>query len=292
MRLTFTRICLALALASCSGRPAAPPEPRRTNDTARAKELMRAVQSAWRDAETLSVEMEESYAGHPERDRKRLLLKRPDRVRWDDPPEGKESNHYVFDGRNGWGFFDGKNSYTKHPGEAAWTDYDAGPLVSLFFQMDPDEILEESMMADEVAIRHDLLGEELCEIIRWKCPGLARNGEAELWIDSTSRPRRFYLAQTPYGMDPTDGQIKPFPQGRDSPRFFKTVDYVAIERSKPLSDDLFAFTPPPDAENKGADLLAAGTLAPVFEAVRLDGQVVRLSEFRGRPVLLNFWSAG
>src|ERR1051325_4211386 len=35
---------------------------------------------------------------------------------------------------------------------------------------------------------------------------------------------------------------------------------------------------------------AAGTIAPDFRAATLDGQVIELSSFRGRPVLLNFFA--
>jgi peroxiredoxin len=37
--------------------------------------------------------------------------------------------------------------------------------------------------------------------------------------------------------------------------------------------------------------LAAGAPAPDFELVDLDGQRVALSDYRGRPVLINIWSA-
>lgn len=39
-----------------------------------------------------------------------------------------------------------------------------------------------------------------------------------------------------------------------------------------------------------ADLVKAGSVAPDFELADLNGETVRLSDFRGRPVILNFWA--
>ncbi|MEK3835853.1 MULTISPECIES: TlpA family protein disulfide reductase [unclassified Paenibacillus] len=39
-----------------------------------------------------------------------------------------------------------------------------------------------------------------------------------------------------------------------------------------------------------AGRMTAGALAPAFEAVTLQGEKVRLSEYKGRVVLLNFWA--
>ena len=40
----------------------------------------------------------------------------------------------------------------------------------------------------------------------------------------------------------------------------------------------------------GDDVVVAGA-APGFEAVDLDGRPVRLADYRGRPVLINFWAS-
>jgi cytochrome oxidase Cu insertion factor (SCO1/SenC/PrrC family) len=43
------------------------------------------------------------------------------------------------------------------------------------------------------------------------------------------------------------------------------------------------------AAAQGGQLLKDGTAAPDFTATGLDGKEVKLSSFKGKPVLLNFW---
>lgn len=45
-----------------------------------------------------------------------------------------------------------------------------------------------------------------------------------------------------------------------------------------------------DDENRAPDGLPAGTAAPDFEIKTLDGKAIRLSDYKGRTVLLHFWS--
>ena len=49
-------------------------------------------------------------------------------------------------------------------------------------------------------------------------------------------------------------------------------------------------TPPADQRRAAAVGLDAGKLAPEFEVSSPDGSRVRLSDLRGRPVIINFWS--
>lgn len=40
----------------------------------------------------------------------------------------------------------------------------------------------------------------------------------------------------------------------------------------------------------GGELVEAGSVAPPFELPDVNGEIVRLSDFAGRPVILNFWA--
>ena len=59
-----------------------------------------------------------------------------------------------------------------------------------------------------------------------------------------------------------------------------------------LALPLWAHAAPPGAERSGArgDYAAGRTRAPAFAIRTLDGKLVRLTELRGRPVVLDFWA--
>ena len=65
---------------------------------------------------------------------------------------------------------------------------------------------------------------------------------------------------------------------------------------QPIADSLFTFTPPADAQlvtafSKnvfGPDL--AGTKIPPLKFKSVDGKVVPIESFRGKPLLLDFWA--
>lgn len=46
------------------------------------------------------------------------------------------------------------------------------------------------------------------------------------------------------------------------------------------------------ATNRAISGAEVNTMAPDFEAVDIDGRTVRLSELRGKPVVLAFWFYG
>jgi peroxiredoxin/outer membrane lipoprotein-sorting protein len=72
---------------------------------------------------------------------------------------------------------------------------------------------------------------------------------------------------------------------------FIRTDYANWALDKPVAPSTFAWTRPRTATLYPTnDLLAVGTPAPNFSAMTADGKVVHLSDFRGRPVILDFWA--
>lgn len=74
------------------------------------------------------------------------------------------------------------------------------------------------------------------------------------------------------------------------------AEVTRYETDFPLKPSFFDFVPPPDYTIETPDTPPAspqpGDKAPDFEATDLDGRPVRLSDFAGKAILLNFWTYG
>ncbi|HVK04405.1 MAG TPA: TlpA disulfide reductase family protein [Armatimonadaceae bacterium] len=69
------------------------------------------------------------------------------------------------------------------------------------------------------------------------------------------------------------------------------LDYSAWTFDAPVAPQTFVWSVPPGAEeNTGPKLLAVGSPAPDFSAVTPDGKKVRLSDYKGQIVVLDFWA--
>jgi AhpC/TSA family len=76
------------------------------------------------------------------------------------------------------------------------------------------------------------------------------------------------------------------------------VDFERLNAGEPLPAETFDFDPPKNAKLVDAVPIPGQTgsyllnkPAPDFELKTLDGERIRLSELRGKPVLLNFWAS-
>jgi len=58
-----------------------------------------------------------------------------------------------------------------------------------------------------------------------------------------------------------------------------------------IADDDASTADPRAAKVAVAGLATAGQTAPDFEAATLDGKTVRLSDYAGRPIVVNFWAS-
>lgn len=104
-----------------------------------------------------------------------------------------------------------------------------------------------------------------------------------LWVDpKTNLPARY----SAYSFE--DGKFV------ETTRF----DYSDWALDKPIDASLFAWTPPatateyvPPPQPTLPPLLAAGTQAPDFTAQDRDGKAMKLSDFAGKVVVLDFWAS-
>ncbi|HEX5323195.1 MAG TPA: redoxin domain-containing protein [Capsulimonadaceae bacterium] len=68
-------------------------------------------------------------------------------------------------------------------------------------------------------------------------------------------------------------------------------DFAKWSLNQPIASARFAWNPPAGAkEFAEPKLLAKGTTAPDFAAQTPDGKTVHLSDFKGKPVVIDFWS--
>lgn len=74
-------------------------------------------------------------------------------------------------------------------------------------------------------------------------------------------------------------------------------EWSEVRVNKKIPSKVFAWSPPADWKQwrmpkLGSNLLTAGTRAPDFQLTLADGKKVKLSDFRGQVVWLNFWRVG
>ena len=89
---------------------------------------------------------------------------------------------------------------------------------------------------------------------------------------------------------PDQAVAQPTPPGRRRPSAGRLI-LTALGMAVILLTLVFiVFAPKPGTTTVSGGPAAVGRLAPDFVTPTLDGQSVRLSQFRGRPVLVNFWA--
>lgn len=80
-------------------------------------------------------------------------------------------------------------------------------------------------------------------------------------------------------------------QASVSPRQVESIEFSHWKLNTPIGDGKFAYTPPAGAKLYVApQVLASGTTASDFTVQDKDGKPVKLSDYKGKTVVLDFWA--
>jgi len=259
--------------------PGALPE---TPEGKKAQEIFEAAQAMLRKVEAVeySVEILRQGEGIDPKEaptRRRVQAKRPNMARFEEA-SARWEGVYLLDGAWLWIFPKTGKTY-RRSGQMDFYLTISGihtePYYRLFCEKNPTRVLGG---AHDVKVGRENVGDVECDAIEWTQPDSMRNEKKHrFWIDADRKPRRYRL-EWKY-------------QGKT---YVESVTYGPLDLAATPAAETFRFTPPADWADEGKvdmdDLLVAvGSKAPDFEATDLDGRKVKLSDFRGKAVLLNFW---
>lgn len=216
-------------------------------------------------------------------------------------PADKEEYLLVSDGQKSWAFVPKLKQYTEEessPVQAADEEEDSGSdderdLAETFIRLIPEHL---ATFAREAQVA-DVHGTQQVKAGRGK----------EAWpvvrVLSKDDPRRG-LTLTELTINPESlavGRLvwsnRTNAQGEKTV-LRMTVEFTDYRLGEPVEESLFSFVPPKNARRVDAVPIPGQTgsflvnqPAPDFELKTLEGERVRLSELRGKPVVLNFWAS-
>jgi thiol-disulfide isomerase/thioredoxin len=243
--------------------------------TATAKALLSKVAESYRNLKTAHFEFEQitEQTGEHSASRAALrcktLISQPGKLRVETTGFG-EPTILISDGRATWRYYPEANEFTEVPtGMEPLGSSLLGSYIWLGQVREPVRI-----------IRQERLGATDCTVIQiGREGGFART----LWID----PKTEMVWKEEQTEASTTGGA---PSNKTGIRF-TVVDTQAV-----LAPELFVFDPSRTQardrreRQQKAPLTRAGTAAPDFTLRDLEGKEVKLSELRGKAVLLDFWA--
>lgn len=315
---------LLLPLAVATAQNAVPPA--ETSAPAEALRILNEVSQKYADAKSFHIEAQEEMIWYNDwrRSWEKTVMSSTDapdgRYRYEGRG-GSGGGVIVSDGKTVWMYHPDENLYT----ETSATDGKAaGPRIVQMQDQAPQraKYLRRDMahMTDRL-IGAQLLPEETltingaqrrCIVIHYgpadvkqdlpsDYQSLAGKEQGTIWIDKERMTvvKKVRSADS-FIRDP--GSIARFPIHDET-----TTTFSIVELNVPIPDSTFVFSPPADAklvdefpaQKKFRPQLAAeekanndmiGKAAPDLELKSEDGKVVRLSSFRGKPVLIDVWA--
>lgn len=179
------------------------------------------------------------------------------------------STTYVSDGKLQTEYNQSKNRYTKTKVPADFQDVTSRTLAFAAFSdfYDPKLFAKfRHTAADNPGVYQMLLGTQDGKTMT----------EVMVVNPATGLPRQVSIVITP---------------SRRTDRPAEQIFFTNWKLNAPVDDGKFAYTPPADAKLYVApQLLTNGTIAPDFAVYDKDGKVVKLSDYKGKTVVLDFWA--
>jgi outer membrane lipoprotein-sorting protein len=232
-----------------------------------ASELLELVAKRMKDTREISFELE--YHKFKEPVPITYWIKKPNQLRnlWSLPKD--QSMLMLWDGSQVWTYRSWDNRYARveqPPGSPVVLSL-KDPITALFLSESVKEVLTGVTIE---RVEKKTVEEKSYDLITWNIGEAARG---QIWIDENKRIYRY---------------------GHEQGGARESAIVQEINLKPAFAEDAFSFVPPEGATLEEAPtrgkLLAEGTIAPDFQATRLDGQSVKLSDFKGKTVLLNFWA--
>ena len=240
-----------------------------------AKVLLSKVAETYRDLKTGRFEFEEvtERVGEHSASRRTIhcktLISQPGKLRVETTGAG-EPSILISDGQTTWEYFPEANEFTTVPtGMQPLGSSVLGSYVWVGQIREPARIM-----------RQDRLGAADCTVVQ-----IGREGGVTrtLWIDSKT------------GMIWKD-EVDEMSTTESGPSTKIDIRFTVVNMQEAPAPELFVFDPSRTQakdrreRQQKAPLTAAGTTAPDFTLRDLEGKEVKLSELRGRAVLLDFWA--
>lgn len=190
----------------------------------------------------------------------------PNKVRTEVSGSG-EASIRISDGHTVWTFFPESNEYTTHPAGEQHSSFNSYGLL--------DHIVGSPRISGS-----ERLADVDCTVVTIKRPNQTRT----LWIDAkTNLIRKDQMTS----VSPATGAVQSS----------RTTSFSEARIVADPDDRLFSFDPQKTqaksrlALQREALVKSVGTPAPDFTLSNLEGKEVKLSQFKGKVVLLNFWAS-
>ncbi len=292
-------LCLAAVLAA--GCSSSEPAPERAAPGSELDRVLASVEARFRDAGSITVETLVNVGADVPKSFLRTTWAKPGlyrEERWDgETPDGEPSSLQISDGTTSWLYFPGQKKYYEmaiSPG-----DLDRKPFVMGFTR-------EGKLAVAGIEAGRE---EELVFGAGCLCMPIPGGGTLALAADAEAGGQACRvitytvgtMVQTFY-VSKADGTPVRFTLESRMEHNGKTFTTSAASEMKRVDSAaaadaaLFKWAVPEGATKAakaGEDkLLAAGGVAPELGAVDAEGRPVRLSDFKGKVVLLNFWFLG